>query len=184
MEPPAITRHRRPFLAPLWLPLLAVLILAGVGWVLYRSVTTTVFFLVRPAEGPASIADPPMSPEGEERAQHLARIFATGRGAGAIDEVYVSDDRRAQQTAAPLAEQLHHTPPVFKASEAPRAAAGALHEHAGETIVVVASGAALGQIVRELSGIELPAGSAEDNDAIYVVSVPTIGRAHLARLRF
>ena len=34
MEPPGITRHRRPFLAPLWLGLLAALAVAGVAWAL------------------------------------------------------------------------------------------------------------------------------------------------------
>ena len=64
MDPPGITRHRRPFLAPLWLGLLATLTIAGVGLTLYRSATTTVVLLVRPVEKqPGSIDDPPLSPD-------------------------------------------------------------------------------------------------------------------------
>ena len=72
-------------------------------------------FLVGPVEkDPGTIDDPPISPEGEARAQRLAQMFGGG-GSGRIDAIYVSDDRRAQQTAAPLAERLHLTPVVFSA---------------------------------------------------------------------
>jgi broad specificity phosphatase PhoE len=185
MEPPGITRNRRPFLAPVWLALLAGLVLAGVAWVFYRNVTTTVVFLVRPPEvRPGTIADPPVSAEGEERAQRLAHMFAAGHGAGGIDAVYVSDDRRAQQTGAPLAEQLHRPAQVFRSSEGRSAGARILREHPGGTVVVIATGAALSQLLPGMSGLELPAVIPEDNDVVYIVSVPTFGRAHLAQFRF
>lgn len=184
MEPPGITRHRRPFLAPLWLVLLAALMAVGVVWLAYRSATTTVVFLVRPPEvAPGTIADPPVSPEGEARAQRLAHMFSGAHGPGAVDALYVADDRGAQQTAAPLAEQLHHAPEAFKATEARSAAAHALHDHAGETVVIIASGTAFAQIMRELSGIEFSPAPTDENDLIYVVSIPTFGHVHLARLR-
>jgi hypothetical protein len=170
MEPPGITRHRRPFLAPLWLLLLAAFVTASVAWVVYRSATTTVVFLVRPPEvTPGTIADPPVSPEGEARAQRLAHMFSGARGPGAVD--------------APLAEQLHHPPEVFKPTEARAAAARAIHEHAGETIVIIASGTAFAQTMRELSGTEVPPAPVDENDVIYVVSIPTFGHIHLARFR-
>ena len=80
MQAPAITRRRRPFLAPLWLTLLAGLVIVALGFSFYRDAGTTVVLLVRPAEkDPGTIADPPISPEGEERAQHLARMFGRCR---------------------------------------------------------------------------------------------------------
>ena len=42
MDPPAITRHRRPFLAPLWLTLLAIVVVGAGAVTVYRSATTTV----------------------------------------------------------------------------------------------------------------------------------------------
>jgi hypothetical protein len=177
MEPPGITRHRRPFLAPLWLGLLAALAVAGVAWALYRSATITVVFLVRPPEkDPGSIADPPVSPEGEERAQRLARMFGASGAAGGVDAIY--------ETGVPLAEQLHRVPVVFKAADAGTAAVRAVHAHAGGTLVVIASAAALAQMVHELSGTELPASAPDEPDFVYVVSVPTYGHAHLSRIRF
>jgi len=183
MEPPGITRHRRPFLAPLYLSVLLAIVAFTLGWVLYGHATSTVVFLVRPAETPGAIDDPPVSPEGEARAERLARMFGDdGAGAGRIDALYASDDRRAQQTAAPLSARLQRAPVTFTAAQARAEAARALHEHAGGTVLIIASGPAVAQMVEELSGITLNSAT-DDPDSIYVVSVPSIGRSHLARLR-
>jgi hypothetical protein len=58
-----------------------------------------------------------------------------------------------------------------------------LHEHRGGAVLVIASGEALPQMVRELAGQDLPPGERDDPDLIYVVSIPTFGRANLVRLR-
>jgi broad specificity phosphatase PhoE len=185
MEPPGITRHRRPFLAPLWLTLLAALAIGALAGAFYHGATTTMVFLVRPQEkDPGAINDPPMSPEGEERAQRLAHMFGDTAGVGRLDAVYESDDRRAQQTGAPLLERLHRAPVVFRAADARAAAGRALREHSGGTVLMIASGPALAQIVHELVGIDLPPAAQDDPDAIGVASVPSFGRAHLARFRF
>ncbi len=185
MEAPAITRHRRPFLAPLWLTLLAALLVAALGFSFYRDAGTTVVLLVRPAEkDPSIIADPPISPEGEERAQHLGRMFGDAGGGLGLDAIYVTDDRRAQQTAAPLAERLHLTPVVFNVAATSAVAARLLREHAGGSILVIASDTALAQMLRALSGTELPLRAADEAEAMYIVSVPSVGRSRLVRVRF
>jgi len=185
MAPPGITRHRRPFLAPLYLSVLAAGVVLALGWAFYNTATTTVVFLVRPVEKhPGTIEDPPVSPEGEARAERLAHMFGDdASGAGRLDGVYESDDRRAQQTAAPLIERLHRAPVVFRVADARATAARALHEHPGGTLLVIASGTALPEMLQELAGVPL-ASAADDADFIYLVSVPSVGRAHLARLRF
>ena len=185
MQAPGITRHRRPFLAPLWVSLLGAVLLAAVAWTLYRSASTTVVFLVQAAEKePGTINDPPLSPEGEARALRLAQMLG-GSGADArIDAIYESDERRAEQTAAPLVERAHRAPVVFARTEAPAVAARALREHAGGTLVIVATGAVLVQMLRELTGAAAPLAAADETDVIYLVSVPRFGRTHLVRLRF
>jgi len=183
MDPPGITRHRRPFLAPLYLSVLVAAVLFALGWAFYSQANTTVLFLVRPGEkAPGSIDDPPLSPEGEARAQRLAHMFGDDMPGARLDGIYESDDRRAQQTAAPLIERLHRAPVVFRIAEARTTAARALREHRGGTALVVVSGAGLAEMVQELSGIAT-APAADDADSVYVVSVPSIGRAHLARFR-
>src|SRR5215467_3408589 len=123
MEAPAlITRHRRPFLLPVWLSFaafFALIVFALLAFFVYRSATTTtVVVLARHAEKDlSSIQDPPLSPEGEQRAEQLARMFGRGKGVGRIDAIYVSDARRTQQTAAPLAERLGKQPVVVPAAD-------------------------------------------------------------------
>jgi 2,3-bisphosphoglycerate-dependent phosphoglycerate mutase len=53
-------------------------------------------------------ADPALTPNGHEQAQHLADRLATA----GIDAIYVSTLRRTAQTAAPLTDRLGLTPQV------------------------------------------------------------------------
>src|SRR5215470_2780019 len=112
MEAPALlSRHRRPFLLPVWLSfgvIFGLFVAALVAFLVYRAgTTTTVVVLARHAEKDlSSIQDPPLSPEGEQRAERLAQMFGRGKGVGRIDAIYVSELRRTQQTAAPLAQRL------------------------------------------------------------------------------
>jgi broad specificity phosphatase PhoE len=185
MEPPAITRYRRPFLAPLGVIPVALLVLAAVGWLIYQGANTTAVLLVQPADKePGTIADPPVSPEGEERADRLAQMFATPAGPGQVDVIYESDERRAQQTAAPLAERLHQSPVVFVAGDAGSAAARAVRDHSGGTILMVASGTHIAEIVEALTGSRPSDPPSADSDVLYVISVPRIGHAHLVRIRY
>jgi phosphohistidine phosphatase SixA len=184
MQAPGITRHRRPFLAPLWVTLLGVVLLAALAWTLYRSGPTTVVFLVRPADkDPGTIDDPPLAPEGEARAARLAQMFGGDGGPGRIDVIYESSDRRAEQTAAPLAERLHRAPVVFASADAAAVISRALREHAGGTLLVVATGTVVPQMIHVLTGAPAPPAAPDDSDLIYVVSVPRLGTAHPVRLR-
>ncbi|MFZ0006810.1 MAG: phosphoglycerate mutase family protein [Steroidobacteraceae bacterium] len=188
MGPPAITRHRRPFLAPLWmglaLVLAAVVVVAGVAYVLHRSATTTVVVLAMAGEKqPGAIDDPPISEEGEQRAQRLAQMFGAG-GLGRLDAVYVSDDRRAQQTAAPLVERLHAAAVRYDSQDAQATASGLLRAHAGEDILVIGSAADLRVFLRELAGTPAAPAADDQPDLLYIVSVPSFGSARLLRLKY
>ncbi len=185
MEPPGITRHRRPFLAPLWVTLLVWLIAAGVVYTLYRGAATTVVVLATSGEkDPGTIDDPPISAEGERRAQRLAQMFATGGGPGRLDALYVSGERRAQQTAAPLAELLHLAPTPYDAKDAPAVAAALLRGHEGGAVLVIGGTAALQQFLRQLAGAGSPGEAAADPDLLYIVSVPSFGRPQVLRLKY
>jgi phosphohistidine phosphatase SixA len=184
MEAPAITRYRRPFFAPLWLTLLAAVVIAALCVALYRSAGTTVVLLMRPAEkDPGTIADPPISPEGEARAERLARLLGDTAPGAELDAIYVSDDRRAQQTAAPLAERLHHKPTVFAGADAAALEARVLRDHFRGTVLVIAAGPSFTQLLRAFGGIEPPPAAPDDADSIYVLCIPTFGAARLLRLR-
>jgi broad specificity phosphatase PhoE len=163
----------------------AAVVLLLLGWGLYHSMTITVVLLVQPMEKePGTIDDPPVSPEGEARAQRLAQMFGAAGGAGRIEAVYASDERRAEQTAAPLAEQLHQTPVVFSAANAGGAAERAVREHRGGTVLIIASGEHIAEVIQALTGIAPAQLLPTDPAALYVVSVPWLGRAHLVRFRY
>jgi phosphohistidine phosphatase SixA len=184
MGPPVITRHRRPFLAPVWMVLLAAVVVVCVAYAFYRTATTTLVVLAISGEKqPGSIDDPPISEEGEQRAQRLAQMFGAAAGIpGRLDAVYVSNARRAQETVAPLVERLHAAPVLYSSQDPQAAAAGLLHLHAGQNVLVVGSATDVGVFLRELIGT---APAADDQpDLLYIVSVPSFGHARLLRLKY
>src|SRR5579872_3139995 len=119
MGPPAITRRRRPFLTPVWLILLAVLAVVGIGLFLNQSESNTIVVIVPPAnEELGTIDDPPLSATGEQQAQQLAQQFAAANGPDGLKAIYVSPSRRAKQTVAPLAQSLGKQPVTLTSSDA------------------------------------------------------------------
>lgn len=186
MEPPGITRHRRPFLAPLWVTAAVAAVFVAIGWGIYRSAAITVVFLVPPAEQErGTIADPPLSADGEQRAQRLAFMFAGHVGGSGVDAVYESNERSAQQTGAALAQRLQRAPVVFNPADLRPTLARALREHAGGTILVITGAAALTQTLQTLADVGNPTASAVvPADVLYVISIPTIGRTRLVKFRY
>jgi phosphohistidine phosphatase SixA len=183
MDPPAITRYRRPFfLAPLWLTFLGALLLAVLGYTVYRSAGITVVLLVRTTDkDPGTIADPPISAEGEDRAQRLAQIF--GATAPAVDAVYASGERRSQQMAAPVAARLGRAPIVLATGDPAAAASRVLREHSNGTVLVVAGGPGFGQLLHELADVDAGVAAQDEAGVLYLISIPTFGRTHVVRLK-
>src|SRR5262249_33928882 len=107
MQPPVVTRHRRPFLAPFWVMWLLFFALLAAAFVSYRSATPTTVVLERHAKKMRATTDaPPLAPEGVRRAERLAQMFGEVRTGNGLDAIYVSDTKRSQQTAAPLLSRL------------------------------------------------------------------------------
>ena len=185
MEAPAITRRRRPFLAPIWLPALLGVIVAVLAVIGYRSLTTTTVVLVRHAEKAlGTIDDPPLSPEGELRSERLAQMFGAREGAGRLDAIYVTNTRRTQQTAAPLAARLHLVPVVLTSTDSAATAARLLREHRGGTVLLIGHSNTLPELVLELSGKQIEPIPEIDYAEIYVLSVPRFGGSSLVRMKY
>jgi hypothetical protein len=185
MEAPVITRRRRPFLAPIWIPLVVALIVFAMVADAYRAATTTTVILVRPGENVlGSIADPPLVPEGEHRAEQLARMFGGVSGAGRIAAIYTESARRAEQMAAPLAARLGIRPTVLADGDAADVAARILSETRGRAALVVAYAGAFPQLIESLSGIRVAAPREDEYGCMYIVSVPSVGSAGLIRLDY
>jgi len=185
MEPPAVTRYRRPFLAPVWLTMLAIVCALGVAVAVYFSALTTVVVLVRPAEKEAgTINDPPLSPDGEQRAQVLAQMLGDTTGVGHLDAIFVSDSCRAQQVIQPLAERLGRQPVVVPSGDVGSIASRITRGHDGGTVLFVGSGDSVPALVQDLSGIEVGPSHDTDHDTLYVVSIPTYGKASVLRFKY
>jgi broad specificity phosphatase PhoE len=185
MDPPAITRRRRPFLAPVWVILLAILAVVGVGLALHQSATNTIVMIVSPASRElGTIDNPPLSAEGEQQAEQLAREFASSTGAHGLAAIFVGKSRGAEQTAAPLAELLHTRPLVLRSGDAGGIAAQIMGEHEGDNVLVVCAADTIPQLVNELTGESIAAATAADPRALYVVTVPSYGPASVLRMRY
>src|SRR5439155_23503824 len=101
--------QHRPFLMPIWLSVLAALVvmsfLAFELWV-WATADSTTIIVVRHAEKESGSADPPLSAAGQARAELLARMFGDVNAPGHIEAIYVSPTVRTQMTAAPVAARL------------------------------------------------------------------------------
>ncbi|HJS88684.1 MAG TPA: phosphoglycerate mutase family protein [Steroidobacteraceae bacterium] len=183
MGPPAITRRRRPFLAPVWVILLAVLAVIGVALGLHASATNTIVVIVPPASRVlGTIDDPPLSAAGEQQAQELAQQFADGNAPDGLTAIYVSSTRRAKQTAAPLAQSLGKQPVILTSNNADEIAGQIMGEHAGDNVLVVCPQAIIPGLIQVLSGQEVRPSSGER--AAWVVTVPSYGPASVLRLAY
>src|SRR5262245_40677090 len=185
MEPPVLTRRRRPFLAPFWVMWLLFFLLLAAAFVAYRAATTTTVVLVRHAEKElVTIDDPPLAAAGERRAERLAQMFGDARGPGRLDAIYVSEARRAQQTALPLAARLGLRPQVVPAAKMDEVASRALREHRGGRVLVIAHSNTVPEIVKRLSGLDVAPVGDDEYDDVYIVTVPTLGKANILRLKY
>src|ERR1700761_834183 len=190
MEAPAIiTHHRRPFLLPVWLTFaafFALFVVAVIAFFVYRSATTTtVVVLARHGEREvSSIQDPPLSQEGEQRAERLAQMFGRAGGVGHIDAIYVSDARQNQQTAAPLAERLGKQPVVVSARDVKALASRVMHEHGGGSALVIGQSSSVPELLRELGDVDVPAPTDDEYDSLYVLSIPSFGHTSVLRMEF
>ena len=75
--------------------------------------TVTTVFMVRHAQKASGSADPGLSPAGLKRADCLANTL---KDAG-IKNIYVTEAKRTQQTADPLAKRLKIKPSMMKAED-------------------------------------------------------------------
>jgi broad specificity phosphatase PhoE len=181
--------QRRPFLTPIWLSVLAVLLILSFlsleAWI-WATADSTTIIVVRHAEKVTdNDGDPPLTPVGEARAALLTRMFGDARAPGHIDAIYVSPTLRNRMTAAPLAARLGLTPIIAPARDATGLARRMLREHEGGRILVVGHSDTVPEIVAALTGAKhLPQIADDEYGTMYVVIVPRIGRADFLRLTY
>ena len=122
--------------------------------------------LVRHAEKAAAPADdPPLTAEGRQRAEALARTLS----ASGVTAIYVTEYLRTQQTGEPLALLLHLTPQRIEAKKTPDLA-GAIRGHKDGVVLVVGHSNTLPEIIAALGGPEVKIGDGE-YDSLFVLTI-------------
>jgi broad specificity phosphatase PhoE len=87
----------------------AVLVALGGCAGMQRASSTPDIYVMRHLQTPAGVSDPNLTGEGQRVASLLANWFKRGKPA----VIYVSNTKRAQQTAAPLARKLKIKPTIY-----------------------------------------------------------------------
>jgi phosphohistidine phosphatase SixA len=108
-------------------------------------------FLVRHADKVSDETDALLSEAGHQRAECLAKMLADAH----IEQIYTSDLKRTQQTAAPLAKQLNLKPvaiPLSKVDDLIEA----IRSDKAANVLVVWHDATLPKILRALGAPEIP----------------------------
>ncbi len=184
MSDPLTRLRRQPMLIPLLLPLLAVIAAgAGVFW-LGTWARTTVVILVRHAEAATTATgDPELSLAGERRAARLGEFIADTLPGNPVDHLYAADTRRAQQTAAAVANQFKLPINLLAGSDWARLPSRIKKEHRGQTVVVIGYATTLPGVLNQLGAQSISIAD-DDYGSVYVVVMPSPGPNRTFRLRY
>ena len=183
-EPPQTRTRRRPHLAPIMVPLLIALAAGGGIWWLGTWARTTVVILVRHAETqPGTSGDPDLSKAGEARVRGLGEYVAKVLAGDKVDYLYAADTRRAQQTAAPIANEFKLPVNLLASSDWAGFASRIRREHRGKVVAVVGYANTIPAVLGELSATSV-ALAEDDYDSIFLVVMPSPGPTRVFRLRF
>jgi phosphohistidine phosphatase SixA len=125
----------------------------------------TIYF-VRHADKVSDETDALLNDAGHRRAECLANMLADAR----IQQVFTSDLQRTQQTAAPLAEQLHLKPVAIPLSR-PDKLIEAIRLGKAANVLVVWHDATLPKILRALGAPEIPPIAHSEYDRFFILTL-------------
>jgi broad specificity phosphatase PhoE len=125
----------------------------------------TTIIIVRHADR-AGTADS-LSTAGVERAKALAQATKMAN----LRAIYVSDTRRARDTAAVAAAQAHLTPEAYPARECAALIKRILRDHAGEAVLIVGHSNTVPMLIAEAGGPKIADLEEKEFDGLYIVAV-------------
>ena len=140
----------------------------------------TTVYLVRHAEkepGWRNDPDPAISAVGQERAKALATRLASA----GIKAIVVTQFRRTEETAAPIAAAIGVTPEIVSAGRKGDAdsAAAFVMRHRGEAVLIVGHSKTLAGIIAALGGPKLDDLCESQFSTLYVMHLPPTGKPKL-----
>jgi broad specificity phosphatase PhoE len=145
-----------------------------------RPVTTVI--LVRHAEKKIepSNPDPDLAPEGIERAQEIARVFADAH----INAIYATQYKRTQQTVKPLSDRIGVPVTVLDSNQTNELLRRIQTTYRGQTVFVAGHNNTVPAIVSELSGETYPTIPESEYDNLYIVTIYRFGKAKVIKLKY
>jgi broad specificity phosphatase PhoE len=125
----------------------------------------TTIIIVRHADR-AGTADS-LSAAGVVRANDLAQATKTAK----LRAIYVSDTRRARDTAAPAAAAFHLQPETYPAKECDALVKRIMHDHLGEAVLIVGHSNTVPMLIAAAGGPKVADIDEKEFDGLYVVAV-------------
>ena len=158
------------------LALLAVLFSSAL-----RPISAATIIVVRHADRASGMsADALLSPAGEERARQLADVLKSAQ----VQRIYVTEVRRTQQTAEPLAARLHLKPIVIAKADIDALVTQLRKAGDDETVLVVGHADTVPLIIDRLGGGAVPAFRDTEYDRLMVLVTGSGGKARVVTLRY
>jgi len=128
--------------------------------------TSGTIFLVRHAEKVSDAQDALLSKTGEQRATCLAQTLRDAH----VGAIYVTDVKRAQQTAEPLAKELGIQPIILKADDSDTLVSKVKQNLSSRNVLVVGHSDTLPKVLSQLGITSAPAIGHNDYDLLFMVS--------------
>jgi len=179
-EAPARTRIRTIVVFSMLFAVFGVVVLFAYFTTFSRPVTTVI--LVRHAEKKIEPEnpDPDLAPEGFERAQEIARVFADS----GINVIYATQYKRTQQTVKPLADRTGVTVSLLDSKQTDELVSRIQTTHRGQTVFIAGHNNSVPAIVSMLSGETYPLIPESEYDNLYVVTIYRFGKAKVLKLKY
>jgi len=181
--------HRKTLILVTLLILLAVFCQTAIAQEEFKPITV---FLVRHAEKEVEPKqDPPLTKEGVERSQLLARMLG---GAG-IKTIYTSQFVRTKQTAEPLVTKsgatvtsltLKPNPENLRliAPESTTELVNKILERPGQNLLVIGHSNWLPDVIKMLGGDTVPTIDEQRFDDLFIVTIYAKGKARVLQLKY
>jgi phosphohistidine phosphatase SixA len=140
---------------------------------------TSTVVLVRHAEKVSTAPDAVLTPAGQQRAECLAQVLKDSN----IKRIFVSDAKRTQLTAEPLAKALGIQPTVVPAKDVNTLVRDVFYS-AGGNALVVGHGDTLPLVIQRVQAGTVPPIGENEYDGLYVLTVMEGGSTPVLKLRY
>ena len=146
----------------------------------FKSDSVTTVLLIRHAEKNPQGTDPPLSIEGQNRAQSLIHVA----GNAGITKIYASQYLRTQQTVQPIADHLNLSVNLVNANDTGELVQRILSDHKGEVVLIAGHSNTIPQIIKELDGDPIPPILENTYDNIFVITISKCRKTKVINLKY